>query len=138
MAFDEMVAMIRLAAQEGAGLGIDPARLAVGGDFAGGNLALAAALALRDAGEHVLGFMLLIYGVYSTDTESESWRRFGRGAGFVANQMRWIWDTYLERRSSRATGGRRRISATSPASRRTSDCRHLDPLLDDSHASPRA
>ena len=36
VAFEEMVAMIRLAAREGAGLGIDPARLAVGGDSAGG------------------------------------------------------------------------------------------------------
>ena len=70
VAFDEMVAMIRLAAREGAGLGIDPTRLAVGGDSAGANLALAAALALRDAGERALGFQLLIYGVYSTDTES--------------------------------------------------------------------
>ncbi len=51
VALDEMVAMIRLAAREGAGLGIDPSRLAVGGDSAGANLALAAALALRDAAE---------------------------------------------------------------------------------------
>ena len=43
VAFEEMVAMIRLAAREGAGLGIDPTRLAVGGDSAGANLALAAA-----------------------------------------------------------------------------------------------
>src|SRR5712692_5690251 len=50
VAFDEMVAMTRLAAREGAGLGIDPARLALGGDSAGANLALAAALAMRDAG----------------------------------------------------------------------------------------
>ena len=96
VAFDEMVAMIRLAAREGAGLGIDPARLAVGGDSAGANLALAAALALRDAGERALGFMLLIYGVYSTDSESPSWQRFGRGAGLSQTQMRWIWETYLE------------------------------------------
>jgi acetyl esterase len=96
-AFDEMVAMIRLAAREGAGLGIDPRRLAVGGDSAGANLALAAAAALRNAGERVLGFMLLVYGCYSTDTESPSWRRFGQGAGLSQTQMRWIWETYLER-----------------------------------------
>src|SRR5881392_231326 len=65
VAFDEMVAMIRLVTREGADLGIDPSRLAVGGDSAGANLALAAALALRDAGEPALGLMLLIYGVYS-------------------------------------------------------------------------
>ncbi len=97
VAFEEIVAMVRLAAREGAGLGIDPARLAVGGDSAGANLALAAALALRDGGERALSFMLLIYGCYSTDTESESWQRFGRGAGLSQTQMRWIWETYLER-----------------------------------------
>src|SRR5690349_13275409 len=59
VAFEEMVAMVRLAAREGAGLGIDPMRLAVGGDSADANLALAAALAARDAGERALGFMLL-------------------------------------------------------------------------------
>jgi acetyl esterase len=96
VAFDEMVAMIRLASREGSGFGIDPLRLAVGGDSAGANLALATSLALRDAGERALGFMLLVYGVYSTDTESESWQRFGKGIGLSQTQMRWIWETYLE------------------------------------------
>jgi acetyl esterase len=96
-AFDEMVAMTRHAAREGAGLGIDPSRLAVGGDSAGGNLALAAALALRDEELRALRFMLLIYGVYSTDSDSPSWQRFGKGAGLSQTQMRWIWETYLER-----------------------------------------
>lgn len=96
VALEEIVAMVRLAAREGSGLGIDPARLAVGGDSAGANLALAAALTLRDAGEQALGFMLLVYGVYSTDTEGTSWQRFGRGTGLSQTQMRWIWETYLE------------------------------------------
>jgi acetyl esterase len=100
-AFEEMVAMVRLAAREGAGLGVDPSRLAVGGDSAGANLALAAALALRDADERALSFMLLIYGCHSTDTESHSWQRFGRGAGLSQTQMRWIWETYLERPGQR-------------------------------------
>ena len=49
-------------------------------DSAGGTLALAAALALRDAGEKLLSFQLLIYGVYSAEVESPSWQLFGRGA----------------------------------------------------------
>jgi acetyl esterase len=101
VAFEEMVAMVRLVAREGSGLAIDPTRLAVGGDSAGANLALAAALALRDAGEHALAFQLLIYGCYSTDTESPSWQRFGQGAGLSQAQMRWIWETYLERAEQR-------------------------------------
>ena len=101
VAFDELVAMVRLAAREGGGLGVDPSRLAVGGDSAGANLALASALALRDAGEPALSFMLLIYGCYSTDTESQSWQRFGRGSGLSQTQMRWIWETYLERPEQR-------------------------------------
>ena len=40
--------------------------------------------------------MLLIYGVYSADSESASWQRFGQGAGLSQTQMRWIWETYLE------------------------------------------
>jgi acetyl esterase len=95
VAFDEIVAMIRLMAREGGGLGIDPTRLAAGGDSAGGNLALAAALALREAGETALQFLLLIYGVYSSDSDSPSWRRYGQGAGLSQTQMRWIWETYL-------------------------------------------
>src|SRR5207245_9634500 len=90
VAFDELLAMIRLAAREGAGLGIDPTRLAIGGDSAGANLALAAALASRDAGERGLGFMLLIYGCFSSDTESPSWQRLGQGNGLSPTQVRWV------------------------------------------------
>ena len=96
VAFDETVAMVRLMASEGESQGIDPTRLAIGGDSAGANLALAAALALREAGEKPLSFQLLIYGVYSADVESPSWQRFGRGAGLSQTQFRWILETYLD------------------------------------------
>jgi len=134
VAFEEMVATIRLAAREGAGLGIDPARLAIGGDSAGANLALAAAVASREAGEYALGLMLLIYGCYSTDTESSSWQRFGRGAGLSQTQMRWIWDTYLERpeqqRDWRAVPILANLAGLPPAHLIVGS---LDPLLDDNH-----
>jgi acetyl esterase len=134
VAFEEMVAMIRVAAREGTDFGIDPTRLAVGGDSAGANLALAAAAALHNAGEGALGFMLLIYGCYSTDTESPSWQRFGRGAGLSQTQMRWIWETYLERpeqqRDWRAVPILADPAGLPPAHLIVGN---LDPLLDDSH-----
>src|SRR5436190_6644566 len=96
VAFEEMAAITRLAAREGAGFGIDPSRIAIGGDSAGANLALATALAMRDAGEKALRFQLLIYGCFSTDCDTPSWQRFGQGAGLSQSQMKWIWETYLE------------------------------------------
>ncbi len=133
-AFEEMVAVIRLAAREGAGLGIDPTRLAVGGDSAGGNLALAAAMALRDEGLGAVRFMLLIYGVYSTDSESPSWQRFGQGAGLSQTQMRWIWETYLEgpeqQQDWRAAPILGNLAGLPPAHLIVGS---LDPLQDDSH-----
>jgi acetyl esterase len=134
VAFDEMVAMVRLAAREGSEFGIDPQRLAIGGDSAGANLALAAALAMRDTAERALGFMLLIYGCFSTDTESPSWQRFGQGAGLSQTQMRWIWETYLERPAQRddwrAAPLLADLKGLPPAHLIVGS---LDPLLDDSN-----
>jgi acetyl esterase len=134
VAFDEMVAMTRLAAREGAGFGIDPSRLAVGGDSAGANLALAAALAMRDAGERAVRFQLLIYGVYSTDSDSPSWQRFGQGAGLSQSQMKWIWETYLaspeQQKDWRAAPILADLKGVAPAHLIVGG---LDPLFDDSH-----
>ena len=134
VAFEEIVAMVRLAAREGSGFWIDPQRLAVGGDSAGANLALAAALALRDAGERALSFVLLIYGCFSIDTESPSWQRLGRGAGLSQTQMRWIWETYLERpeqqKDWRAAPILADLAGLPPAHLVVGS---LDPLLDDSN-----
>lgn len=134
VAFDETVAMVRLLASDGARHGIDPRRLAVGGDSAGGNLALAAALALRDAGEKALSFQLLIYGVYSADVESPSWRRFGQGAGLSQTQFRWILETYLndpsQQRDWRVAPLLADLKNLPPAYLIVGS---LDPLLDDSN-----
>jgi len=134
VALDEMVTMTRLMAREGSGFGIDPVRLAIGGDSAGANLALATTLVLRAAGEQPISFQLLIYGVYSTDTESPSWQQFGQGAGLSQTQMRWIWETYAES-PDQLTDWRLApldadLAGVPPAFLIVGS---LDPLLDDSH-----
>jgi acetyl esterase len=132
-AFDDMAAMTRLMSREGAGLGIDPSRLAVGGDSAGANLALGAALAMRDAGEKAVKFQLLVYGVYTTDCDSPSWQRFGQGAGLSIASMEWAWQTYLAQqehyRDWRAAPYTVDLKDVAPAHLIVGS---LDPLLDDS------
>jgi acetyl esterase len=132
-AFDDMAAITRLAAGKGAEFGIDETRLAVGGDSAGACLALGAALAMRDAGETALRFQLLIYGCFSTDVDSPSWQRFGRGAGLSQASMRWAWQTYLEKPEQRQDWRAAPILADLtglPSARLIVG--DLDPLLDDS------
>jgi acetyl esterase len=94
---DDMLAVARWAATEGGSLGIDPSRIALGGDSAGANLALGAAMALRDSGGPQPRFLLLHYGAYSTDYDSPSWHRFGGGEyGLSRAAAAWLWESYLE------------------------------------------
>ena len=60
-AFDDSLAVTRWVSAHARNFGVDPARLAVGGDSAGGNLAATVALAIRDSGGVHLVFQLLIY-----------------------------------------------------------------------------
>jgi acetyl esterase len=61
------------------GLGGDPARVAIGGDSAGGNLAAAACLALRDAGGRGPDLQALIYPAVDLRRGAPSHRLFAEG-----------------------------------------------------------
>jgi acetyl esterase len=60
-AVDDAFAATQWIAKEAGRLGLDPSRIAVGGDSAGGNLATIAAIMARDQGGPKLAFQLLIY-----------------------------------------------------------------------------
>ena len=60
-AFDDAYAGLLWAAQSGEAHGLDPKRIAVAGDSAGGNLAAAVALAARDRGGPKIALQALIY-----------------------------------------------------------------------------
>jgi acetyl esterase len=94
-AADDAIAATHWVAANAAQLGIDPKRLAVGGDSAGGNLAAVAALAARDAGRP-LAAQLLIYPVTDMSRfEGESYTTCGEGYGLTAGAMVWFRDHYL-------------------------------------------
>ncbi|WP_421569968.1 alpha/beta hydrolase [Stenotrophomonas sp. PD6] len=76
-------------------LDIDPARLMVGGDSAGGNLAAAVALLARDRGGPPIHHQLLLYPALDTATDSDSHRQFGQGYYLETGLMQRCWDAYL-------------------------------------------
>ena len=71
-AYLQVLAVARWAREEAGMLGIDPARISIGGDSAGGNLAAAAALACRDEGLPLCA-QLLIYPVCDFDRTRPSY-----------------------------------------------------------------
>ena len=79
---------------EARALGVDPARLAVGGDSAGGTLAAASALHARDRG-WPLALQLLIYPGLDALGETDSRRRFARGFLLDDDVIDWFFAQYL-------------------------------------------
>lgn len=92
---DDCVAALSWLGDHGAEWGIDPSRLAVAGDSAGANLALAACLALRDRRQTLPRAAALVYGAYSADLDTPSHCAYGDGQYILsAAAMRWFWDHY--------------------------------------------
>ena len=77
-----------------AGLGLDGAGFALAGDSAGANLALGAALRLRDMGIRArAGF--LAFGNYDPAQSGPSHARYASGYGLTADDVGWFWRQYL-------------------------------------------
>lgn len=100
VALQQVVALVRWLRRHGPSIGVDPQRIALGGDSAGGNLSICAALALRDAGEpDAVSGLLLIYPAFDRRCSPESLRRYGGpGAVLTVEEVDFFWDNY--------TGGR--------------------------------
>jgi acetyl esterase len=91
---DDCLAAVRWVADHGAEIDVDPARLAVAGDSAGGNLAAAVALALRDTGP-ALRAQVLVYPVTDGTLGEPSMDENGDGYFLTKATMAWFWDHYM-------------------------------------------
>lgn len=75
--------------------GVDPARIAVGGDSAGGTLATVCAVQARDAGLPKLALQLLIYPGTSSLQQTASHARLAGGYLLSAETIQWFFDQYV-------------------------------------------
>lgn len=94
-AADDSYAAVKWVAENAASIGVDPSRIAVGGDSAGGNLAAVVALMARDKGEISLAYQMLIYPVTNHSYATESYTENADGYLLTKDSMEWFWNHYL-------------------------------------------
>lgn len=94
-AVDDSFAATRWVADNGKALGIDPSRLAIGGDSAGGNLAAVVALMARDKGGLVIRYQLLIYPATDTSQTQVSHTENAAVLPLTKQAMDWFWAHYM-------------------------------------------
>jgi len=76
-------------------LRIDPARVIVAGDSAGGTLAAVVALQSRDEGGPPIALQVLIYPATDLTRESDSYVRNATGYMLTASALRWFIERYV-------------------------------------------
>ncbi|MGH3863820.1 alpha/beta hydrolase [Actinokineospora sp.] len=93
-AADDALAAFHWAVKNAAELGIDPERIAVGGDSAGGNLAAVTAHQAVQAGGPKPVFQLLFYPAVDASVRRESRELFAEGFFLTSDDMDWFSDHY--------------------------------------------
>jgi len=132
---EDAVASYRWLAKEATGVGIDPARIVIAGDSAGGNIAAVAAQLLREE-ERPPCLQWLIFPNTDLSFDTESYRHYGEGFLLTRAAMEWFRGHYLNDRSEiddpRVSPLKANdLTGLPPALVYTAGC---DPLRDEGHA----
>lgn len=118
-------------------LGIDPDRISVGGDSAGGNLGAVVSLKARDEGGPAIASQILVYPVTDLSSfDTGSYEEFADGYHLTRAEMEWFRDHYTpnpeDRKNPLASPLLARdLSGLPPALIITAEC---DPLRDEGEA----
>ena len=94
-AIEDGYAALQWVVHEAAKLHVDPARIAVCGDSAGGNLAAVLCLMTRDRGGPPIAFQALIYPITDCDFDRPSYQDNADGYFLTTKQMKWFWNHYV-------------------------------------------
>jgi acetyl esterase/lipase len=101
-ALEECFAVAKWVAEHGSNHGLDPTRLAVAGDSAGGNLTAAVTLLAKERGGPRIRQQVLFYPVTDAAFDTESYHQFATGYFLRRDAMMWFWDQYTNEPTHRA------------------------------------
>jgi acetyl esterase len=117
-------------------LNIAPAKIAVGGDSAGGNLAAVVAQMALDSKEFAVALQVLIYPMTDQSREYPSYQRNAKGYMLTTAALHWFMDNYIpdseDRKDPKASPMLRENLAGLPPALVISA--EFDPLVDENEA----
>ncbi|WP_243310305.1 alpha/beta hydrolase [Fundidesulfovibrio agrisoli] len=102
VAVEEGYAALRWLAENAPALGLDPARMAVGGDSAGANVATAACMLSKQRGGPAIAHQTLLYPVTDATCSQPSYEQFATGLNLTRQDMLWYWEQYAPDAAQRA------------------------------------
>ncbi len=94
-AHDDAIAAYRWLIDNAATIGVDPKRIAVGGESAGANLAANVAIAARDQGIQAPVHALLVYPMASSDMQAPSYQENANAKPLNKAMMTWFGEHYF-------------------------------------------
>jgi acetyl esterase/lipase len=123
---EQCYAVARWVTEQGDTRGLDPSRIAVAGDSAGGNMATVLCILAKQRGDVSFVQQSMFYPMTDalTDEDNESYRLFKDGPYGDAKTMEWFWSSYLPEQQDL-----RRESTVSPLRATFEELRGLPPAL---------
>ncbi|ANH82005.1 alpha/beta hydrolase [Niabella ginsenosidivorans] len=122
-AINEIYAVTKWVAANGAAIGVDGSNLAIAGNSVGGNMAAVTCLMAKDKGGPAIKFQLLLWPVTDADFTRASWQQYAEGRFLTAGMMKWMWNHYLP------DTGKRKEYYASPLQASSEKLKGLPPAL---------
>jgi len=122
---EQCYAVARWVTEQGESHGLDPSRIAVAGDSAGGNMAAVLCILAKQRGDVNFVQQSMYYAMTDalTNEDSESYRLFKDGPYGTAATMDWFWNSYLPEQDLRVE------STVSPLRATLDELKDLPPAL---------
>jgi acetyl esterase len=123
VSLEQAYAATKWVAENGQTINVNPSRLAVAGDSAGGTLAAAVTLLAKERGGPKIMFQLLFYPVTDANFDTPSYMAYQDGYFLTREGMKWFWDNYT------TDGTNRKEPTVSPLQASIEQLKGLPPAL---------
>ena len=98
---EEAYAAVKYIAENGKQLQLDTTRIAIAGDSAGGNLAIAVTLLAKERKGPRIGYQVLFYPVTDANFDTSSYHEFAADHFLTREAMKWFWNQYAPEAAAR-------------------------------------